>query len=320
MYADSLAFLAPLAKFGFADRNLLLDLAHITVAPPNVYSEKSIVWWVRAVKAFMGIQRQLHLIQSRAELSQHRAKHHTALLFGLQHPPAGGKLERIARLGVRVTTIGYETESEYGSGFANPKQGLTEKGKALLEEIARCGMILDLSHASHQMARDALEYREARGLPLKVMASHTGCFEVYAHPRNLPLDVLKGIRAADGYVGIYTLTFGLHDSDNSPCAFQRHLDFALCHLGYTHVGIGSDGVHKRMDLKARQAQFARMDKKLVAATNFRPRDPIEPEDFIGPDKFRCIEHYLTRSFPYSREMLEGVMGKNFHHFLAQALS
>jgi len=318
-YADSLAFLGPLAKVERADPTLAVDLAHITVAPPNVYDERKIAWWVRTVKAFVWMQGGLRPIYSRKELEvKPSGRHTTALVYGLQHPPSRGKLARLARQGVRVTTLGYEVENEYGSGFAYPTRGLTFEGKGLVDTIARCGMILDLSHASHQTARDALEYRYKRGLKLPVMASHTGCYEVYNHPRNLPLDVLRGIAAAGGYVGIYTLTFGLDPIDNNPRAFRRHLDYALEHLGSQGVGIGSDGVHKRMDAAARKAQFERMDKRLVAAANFRPRDPIEPEAFLYPDKFIRIERYLQKSC-YWPTTLEGVLGGNFRRFLLQAL-
>lgn len=59
----------------------------------------------------------------------------------------------------------------------------------LLYELARLGIVPDLSHTSDDTARQAM--KASRG---PVMWSHSSAHALFDHPRNVPDDVLKGIR------------------------------------------------------------------------------------------------------------------------------
>ena len=125
-------------------------------------------------------------------------------LFGLQHPPIDATREALQELRngrIAFCGIAYELENGFGGGFATPSVGLTNAGVELLEAMADVGMVLDLSHAGHQTARDAILYIKTTGLDLRVVATHTGCYSVYNHLRNLPDDVLEGIVSLGGFVG-----------------------------------------------------------------------------------------------------------------------
>lgn len=203
------------------------------------------------------------------------------ILFGLQHAPEGMTKAnvgewRAARL--QFMALAYADSNEYGSGFKG-HGGLTDRGRNLIEWMSEHNIILDLSHANHQTAREALEFIRQEDLPVYLVASHSGCHSIFPHLRNLPDDILKEIVAQGGYVGIPTITFLLaQDSDDPYLALFRHVAHAIKVCGADNIGIGSGAM----------------------CVNFR-----------------TLEKRLTRKF--STPAVEGLLGRNFEYFLLRSL-
>ncbi|MDR1119023.1 MAG: dipeptidase [Bifidobacteriaceae bacterium] len=108
-----------------------------------------------------------------------------------------GVLRAFARLGVRYMTLTHTANTAWAdSGTDVPAAGgLTPEGEAVVREMVRLGMLVDLSHTSAETQRAALAIAEA-----PVIFSHSSAFAVHQHPRNVPDDVLGRLRANGGVV------------------------------------------------------------------------------------------------------------------------
>jgi membrane dipeptidase len=100
-------------------------------------------------------------------------------------------------LGARYMTLAHFTNNDFAdSATDDPKHhGLTAYGKAVVGEMNRLGMLVDLSHVSAETMRAALETSQA-----PVIFSHSGARAVSDHPRNVPDDILALVAKNRGVV------------------------------------------------------------------------------------------------------------------------
>ena len=74
--------------------------------------------------------------------------------------------------------------------------GLNERGKALIREMNRLGMVINVSHASDEAMSQAIDVSSD-----PVMATHHGLREFNDIPRNMPDWLLKKLAAKGGLIG-----------------------------------------------------------------------------------------------------------------------
>ena len=73
------------------------------------------------------------------------------------------------------------------------------------------------------------------------LITHSGCREVYRHPRSKEDRELKAMADKGGVIGIYFMPFiGAGDGAPTVEMLMRQIDHALKVCGADHVGIGSD--------------------------------------------------------------------------------
>ena len=100
-------------------------------------------------------------------------------------------------LGARYMTLTHTTNTSWAdSATDNPAHhGLTPFGKAVVHEMNRLGMLVDLSHVSAETMRAALAVTEA-----PVIFSHSSARALVDHPRDVSDDVLRLVAANGGVV------------------------------------------------------------------------------------------------------------------------
>ncbi|MFT4540309.1 MAG: membrane dipeptidase [Planctomycetota bacterium] len=187
--------------------------------------------------------------------------------------------------GVRLMTLVWNNHLSWirscqdGAGPDVP-EGISDLGKRIVRRMNELGMLVDLSHAGRQSFFDVLEVSEKPPI-----ASHSGCYALHDHPRNLDDEQLRELARVDGVVGmVFCVPFLDREAraeDNrlretqeyraiecespaarflaqgefllenaKPLPIDRVLDHALHvieHAGVEHVGIGSDfdGIQRR---------------------------------------------------------------------------
>jgi membrane dipeptidase len=100
-------------------------------------------------------------------------------------------------LGARYLTLTHVKNNDWADASTDQPlhRGLTPFGEAVVREMNRLGMMVDLSHVSDDTMRAALKISQA-----PVICSHSGARALCRHPRNVPDDLLKQVAANGGVV------------------------------------------------------------------------------------------------------------------------
>ena len=124
---------------------------------------------------------------------------------------------------------------------------LSHEGKALIQEMDRLGLILDVTHLCEETFWDALACFSG-----PVWASHHNCRALVNDPRQLSDDQIRAVAERGGVIGLAMDTWmivpGWEKRVTTPEASGVCLDDALKHLDHIcqllgnadHVGIGTD--------------------------------------------------------------------------------
>ncbi|GAB1691706.1 dipeptidase [Krasilnikovia sp. M28-CT-15] len=112
-----------------------------------------------------------------------------------------GVLRGFARLGVRYVTLTHNQHTSWADAAAAEPVvgGLNDVGRAVVREMQRIGVIVDLSHVAPVTMHAALDVAQA-----PVLFSHSSCRALTDHVRNVPDAVLA--RLADNG-GVVQVTF-----------------------------------------------------------------------------------------------------------------
>ncbi|MFC3615885.1 dipeptidase [Lutimaribacter marinistellae] len=144
-------------------------------------------------------------------------------------------LDRLEEAGHRLIGLHHFFDNALGGSLhGQGNQGLTEFGRAVVAEVERRGMVLDLAHSSPRVAEEVVALTD---MPLVV--SHSGLHGHCPVKRNLPDALMQRIVASGGTVGMgywADVTCG----DISPAGIATMIAKAVDTLGEDHVSLGSD--------------------------------------------------------------------------------
>ncbi|MBF4607341.1 dipeptidase [Curtobacterium sp. VKM Ac-1393] len=160
-------------------------------------------------------------------------------------------LRDFARLGVRYMTLTHNDDTPWADSAtgSQPHGGLTDRGRQVVAEMERIGMLVDLSHTAPATMRDTLDIATQ-----PVVFSHSSTVAVNDHPRNVPDDVLAWLSDNGGVVMItFVPKFVSRDwadwedagSVGEPplvtvSDVADHVEHARDVAGAGHIGLGGD--------------------------------------------------------------------------------
>ncbi|KAI0179854.1 membrane dipeptidase-domain-containing protein [Hypoxylon sp. FL1284] len=152
-------------------------------------------------------------------------------------------IRQMYNLGARYITLTHNCDNAFGTSTSTVAAGgadggLFKLGYEAIKEMNRIGMIVDLSHVSHQTMRDVLSVARA-----PVVFSHSGAYSVSQHLRNVPDDVLRTVKRNGGIVMAVFVNRFLKMKDPGQATIHDVVDhiFHIAEVcGWECVGIGSD--------------------------------------------------------------------------------
>jgi membrane dipeptidase len=108
-----------------------------------------------------------------------------------------GALRTLARLGAGYMTLTHNDDTAWADSATGEHVhgGLTRFGEEVVREMNRLGVLVDLSHVSDDVMRQAIEVSDA-----PVIFSHSSARALADVPRNVPDDVLELVGASGGVV------------------------------------------------------------------------------------------------------------------------
>ena len=202
----------------------------------------------------------------------------------------GGKIERVKYfydLGVRFMTLTWSHTNQLGesNGPWCDRGPLTEFGKAVVREMNKVGMTVDVSHLSDAGFWDAIEVSEK-----PIVATHSNSREVCDHFRNLTDEQFMAIRDCGGLVGINYGPGFLSGSDKASYAdVVKHIEHFMALGGENVVCLGGDldGIG------------------------------ILPEGMSGIQDVDKIANELAK-INYQEKIIAKIMGKNIKNYIKMA--
>ncbi|WML46502.1 dipeptidase [Neobacillus sp. PS3-40] len=146
------------------------------------------------------------------------------------------KLKTLLRLGVSSVGLTWNNANSVADGALEERGGgLTQFGKEVIRLLNETNTWCDISHLSEKGFWDVIEWGN------HPFASHSNCYSLCPHPRNLKNDQIKAIIERDSVMGVtFVPQFLSGQNEASIIDVLRHVEH-ICELGgENHIGFGSD--------------------------------------------------------------------------------
>lgn len=295
-----------------------VDAVHVTITYHETFRETvlNIEAWNRHFERFPDLIFQGH---SAADVQRARATGRTAIFFGAQNPSCIeddiGLVQVLHRLGLRFMQLSYNNQSLLATGcYEAEDTGLTRMGRAVVAEMNRVGMVIDMSHSSERSTLEAIA-RSTR--PIAITHANPATW----HParRNKSDRVLSALAESGGILG-FSL-YPHHLKGGSDCRLQDFCDMVARTadlMGIQALAIGSDLCQDQPDRVVEWMRTGRWTKEVdfgegsAAAPGF----PAMPAWFQDNRHFTAIAAGL-RAAGLSAEDVGAVMGGNWLDFFAK---
>ena len=216
-------------------------------------------------------------------------------MFPVQDNPSF--VQTFYELGVRWMLIAYNHNNKAGGGCLDIDTGLTDTGRAIIDEMQRVGMVLCLSHAGARTVAEALDY-----VSNPAIFSHSNPHSMWHHPRNVSDELMRACAKKGGVVGLNGIGIFLGSQGTLLETFLRHLHYTIDLIGPEHVGLGLDYVFNHAEYEA----WLRARPDMVPAG----MDIDCALSMLGPEAFGEIAEDLART-NLTDTQIRGVLGENW---------
>ena len=264
-----------------------VDAVHATITYHETFRETvlNIEAWNRWFEQFPEL-----IFQGRtaADVDLARETGRTAIFFGSQNSSCIeddiGLVEVLHTLGLRFMQLTYNNQSLLASGcYEAEDTGLTRMGKAVVAEMNRVGLVVDMSHSGERSTLAAIDHSTR---PIAITHANPASW----HPalRNKSDTVLRALAESGGMLGFSI--YPHHLKGGSACtldAFCQMIARTADLMGVGHIGIGTDLCQDQPDSVVTWMRNGRWTK----ATDFGEGSAAAPGFPPMPDWFQDNRHF-----------------------------
>ena len=278
-----------------------------------------------------------------ADIRRIKKERKMAVLMGIEGGHAIddslGALREFYRLGIRYMTLTHVNSNhwadssgafwlpDFDSRKSQVHHGLTDFGRAVVQEMNRLGMMVDISHASDETISDVLAVSRA-----PIFASHSSCRALSNVPRNLTDEQIKQISSKGGVVMINVSSWFL---DQKMADAQRadviriRPEYELIQKQFAdNPRLRDAAVEKLLEkLPARRARWTKVVDHIEHVMQIAGPDAVglgsdfdgisdPPEGFEDVSQLPKITQELLRR-GHSEEAVRKVLGENFLAFFTR---
>ena len=211
----------------------------------------TLVYWENTEESFQKIEEWKNNFDKHKDIICHakttndileaKKNNKVAIIFGFQNSaPIANDIflvEKFFSQGLRFMQLTYNNQTLLAGGcFELKDSGVSRFGLAVIEEMNRLGMIVDLSHAGRQTCLDAIKNSSK-----PVAISHANPIFFHQSKRNIDDEVLKELAKKDGFIGLSLYPYHLKNHGN--CKIEEFCEMIkqlINLIGIEHIGIGSD--------------------------------------------------------------------------------
>ena len=273
---------------------------------------ENVAQWKRWFREHDDLLLQVHRTD---DIRRAKRERRTGIVLGWQNTSAledrAEFVEVFRDLGVRVMQLTYNTQNLVGSGCWESRDGgLSDFGRDVIDEMNRCGVLVDLSHVGPKTSADAVRHSAK-----PVAYTHCCPTGIMEHPRNKSDDQMRAVVERGGFVGVATyppfLPWGDETTvDQCVDVFEYVIDVA----GEDAVGIGTDFTQ---DQEVSFFEWLRSDKghgRLLVPG--KPRVPRLPIGLATIKEFPNLTAAMARR-GWSESRIRKVLGENWLRFLGE---
>lgn len=294
-----------------------VDAVHVTITYHETFRETvlNIEAWNRHFERFGDL-----ILHGRTadDVALARATNRTAIFFGAQNPSCIeddiGLVQVLHMLGLRFMQLSYNNQSLLATGcYEDNDTGLTRMGRAVVAEMNRVGMVVDMSHSAERSTLDAIA-RSNRPIAI----THANPSGWHPARRNKSDTVLRELAASGGILG-FSL-YPHHLKDGSACtvaAFCQMIARTADRIGTAALAIGTDLCQDQPDSVVEWMRTGRWTKTVdygegsAAAPGF----PAMPPWFQDNRDFGAIAAGLAAAGMQADEVA-AILGGNWLRFFA----
>ena len=273
---------------------------------PTAY--ESAINYFGAVNALIaGTDQYMMRIDSAADFARVKTSGKIGILPGLQnaqHLRRPADVPFFFGLGERVAQLTYNSRNLIGNGSTERRdEGISDFGAAVIDQMNKTGMAIDVSHCGDRTTLDAFELSK-----MPVLITHSNCRAlVPGHPRCKTDDAIRAVGKSGSVMGITGVrNFVKTPSPRRSSDVINHFDHVRTLIGPEHLGVGSD-----VDLDGYDDLPPEALKQLRAGykDTYSFRDKIDIEGLDHPKRMFDLTEGLIRR-KYSDAEIRGVLGGN----------